>query len=176
MYKRMCAGCLKKRSPVFFGTPCGCIVGQICMIVLSYRLIFMENCIDRLVQGVSKRSRLFWDNLPMYTMYLNWALEQSNKNTLKKKNIHYLDIVHQFLYHNKHHIGRNLHVIILSLLITYRPVCVSQTDQSVCVKQTGLFVSNRPVCLQPVYIVIKTGLFVTSLYSNTGRSVWTKSI
>ena len=55
----MCAGCLKKRSPFFFGTPCGCIVGQICMIVLSYRLIFMENCIDRLVQGVSKRSRLF---------------------------------------------------------------------------------------------------------------------
>ena len=49
----------QKRSSLFFGTPCGGIVGQICMIVLSYRLIFMENCIDRLVQGVSKRSRLF---------------------------------------------------------------------------------------------------------------------
>ena len=51
----MCAGCLKKDPRFFFGTPCGCIVGHICMIVLSYRLLFMENCIDRLVQGVSKR-------------------------------------------------------------------------------------------------------------------------
>ena len=34
------------------------------------------------------------------------------------------------------------HVIILSLLITYRPLCVSQTDQSVCVKQTSLFATS----------------------------------
>ena len=52
-----------------------------------------------------------------------------------------------------------LHVIILSLLITYRPVCVSQTDQSVCVKQTGLFDTNRPdrsVCVK------QTGLYVSN--------------
>ena len=63
------------------------------------------------------------------------------------------------------------HVIILSLLITYRPVCVSQTDQSVCVKQTGLFDTNRPdrsVCVK------QTGLFLSYrlvCLSQTDRSV-----
>ena len=60
-----------------------------------------------------------------------------------------------------HHLGESNEVWSIRLTL----VCMYQTDRSVCIKQTGLFVSNRLVCMcqtDQSVCVKQTGLFMSN--------------